>query len=104
VIVPSTTQALATTSERSSFTPKVPRTSTDIARALDCARTQFQENHANRIVVLSDGVDSTRPARAIALPPGTVGVSLADTERLDIAVTDVQAPSAVRSASPSMSA
>jgi Mg-chelatase subunit ChlD/uncharacterized membrane protein len=76
------------------------RAATDIARALDCARTLFQENHANRVVLLTDGVDSTRPAREISLPPGSIGVSLADAERLDIAVTDVQAPAAVRSGEP----
>jgi Mg-chelatase subunit ChlD len=76
------------------------RGSTDLTRAIESARTLFQENAANRIVFLTDGVDSTRPAREIPLPPGTIGVSLADTEHLDVAVTDVQAPAAVRSGEP----
>jgi Mg-chelatase subunit ChlD len=102
VLLPPTTAPLEPTSERSSFKPSgvKNRAATDIARALDCARSLFQENHANRVVLLSDGVDSTRPAREISLPPGTIGVSLADEERLDVAVTDVQAPSAVRSGEP----
>jgi Mg-chelatase subunit ChlD len=76
------------------------RNSTDLSRAIDSARALFQENAANRIVLLTDGVDSTRPAREIILPPGTLGVSLADAQRLDVAVTDVQAPAAVRSGEP----
>jgi len=76
------------------------RESTDIARAIESARALFQENAVNRIVLLTDGVDSIRPAREIELPPGTLGVPLADPERLDVAVTDVQAPLAVRSGEP----
>ncbi|HVE40818.1 MAG TPA: vWA domain-containing protein, partial [Planctomycetota bacterium] len=98
VLLSPTTAPLEITPDRSTAVKN--RSSTDIARALDCARTLFQENHANRIVLLSDGVDSTRPAREIPLPPGSVGVSLADAERLDVAVSDVQAPSAVRSGEP----
>jgi Mg-chelatase subunit ChlD len=76
------------------------RSATDFGRALECARSLFVENALNRVVLLTDGLDSTRPAREIELPPGSLGVSLRDTERLDVAVTDVQAPLAVRSGEP----
>lgn len=76
------------------------RASTDVARAFETARTLFQERAANRIVVLTDGLDSTRSARAVEIPPDSVGISLADPRRLDVAIADVQAPLAVRSGEP----
>lgn len=76
------------------------RASTDFARAVESARALFQDQAANRIVLLTDGVDSTRAARQIELPPGTIGVPLADPSRLDVAIADVQAPLAVRSGEP----
>ncbi len=76
------------------------RSSTDLNRALETARTLFRESAANRIVLLTDGLDSTRPAREIEWPPGTLGVPLADPARLDLAVVDVQAPLAVRAGEP----
>lgn len=78
----------------------IERTATDFARALDCGRTLFQENAANRLVLLTDGLATTRPAREIELPPSTVGVSLADARELDVGISDVQAPLAVRSGEP----
>src|SRR5579862_1009961 len=37
-------------------------TSTDFTRAFDTARSLFHDHAANRIVLLTDGIDSTRPA------------------------------------------
>lgn len=78
----------------------IERTATDVTRAIDTARTLFRDRSANRIVLLTDGLDSTRPARGIDLPPGTVGIPLEDPQKLDLAVVDVQAPLAVRSGEP----
>lgn len=80
--------------------PSLDRGATDFSRAFETARTLFQERAANRIVVLSDGLDSTLPARAVEIPAESVGIPLADPKRLDVAVADVQAPLAVRSGEP----
>jgi Ca-activated chloride channel family protein len=76
------------------------RTSTDLARALETARSLFQEHVANRVVLLSDGIDSTRPTSGIDLPPNSIGIPLGDPRHLDVAIVDVQAPLAVRSGEP----
>lgn len=76
------------------------RKSTDMTRALDTARSLFRERTNNRIVLLTDGLDSTRPARTISLPPGLLGISLSDLQKPDLAIVDVQAPLAVRSGEP----
>ncbi|MCI4354774.1 MAG: VWA domain-containing protein, partial [Thermoplasmata archaeon] len=76
------------------------RNSTDIRLALDLARTLFRERSANRIVLLTDGLNSAAPAREIDLPPGTLGVSLTDPRKPDLAIVDVQAPLAVRAGEP----
>jgi Ca-activated chloride channel family protein len=98
VIVPPSSRPL----EIQDFRPPetIGRAATNFTRALESARSLFQERAANRIVLLTDGLDSTRPARDIALPPGTVGIRLGDPERLDVAIADVQAPLAVRSGEP----
>jgi Mg-chelatase subunit ChlD len=80
--------------------PALDRGATDIARALETARSLFQEHAANRVVLLTDGLDSTRPARGIDLPPDALGIPLGDPQRLDAAIADVQAPIAVRSGEP----
>lgn len=77
-----------------------PRKGTNLSAAVQTARALFQEHAANRIVLLTDGRDSTRPAREIELPPDTVGIQLSDPDRLDVAIADVQAPLAVRSGEP----
>jgi Mg-chelatase subunit ChlD len=76
------------------------RNATDLTRALDLARTLYQERAANRIVVLTDGLDSTRPASGIELPPGTEAIPLLDPQKSDLAIVDIQAPLAVRSGEP----
>jgi Mg-chelatase subunit ChlD len=98
VIVPPSARPL----EIQDFAPAeaLERAATDFSRALESARSLFQERAANRIVLLTDGLDSTRPARDLELPPGTAGVRLGDPERLDVAIADVQAPLAVRSGEP----
>ena len=80
--------------------PPLRRGATDVARAIETARTLFQEQAANRVVLLTDGLDSTQPARAIELPAGAIGIPLGDPERLEAAVAQVQAPLAVRSGEP----
>jgi len=75
------------------------RSSTDYSRAFDTARTLFLDHAANRIVLLTDGVDSTRPVSHLELPPATVAVPLTGTAP-DFAIVDVQAPLAVRSGEP----
>ena len=75
------------------------RSSTDFSRALEAARSLFQDHATNRIVLITDGLDSTRPASRVELPPGTLGVPLAGPAG-DVAIVDVQAPLAVRSGEP----
>jgi Mg-chelatase subunit ChlD/uncharacterized membrane protein len=75
------------------------RTSTDFARALETARSLFQDRSTNRVVLITDGIDTTRPASRVDLPPGTVGVPLAGVPG-DVALVDVQAPLAVRTGEP----
>jgi uncharacterized membrane protein/uncharacterized protein YegL len=98
VIVPPSARPL----EIGDFSPpeSLERAATNVTRALESARSLFQERAANRIVLLTDGLDSTRPAREIEIPPGTLGVPLGDPQRLDVAIADVQAPLAVRSGEP----
>ena len=79
--------------------PALRRSTTDFARAFDAARLLFQEHAANRIVLMTDGLDSTRPAARIEIPPGTLGLPLAG-GAAEVAVVDVQAPLAVRSGEP----
>ncbi len=76
------------------------RNATDLRRALDLAQTLFQERSSNRIVLLTDGLNSAGPAREIDLPPGTLAVSLTDPQKPDLAIVDVQAPLAVRAGEP----
>jgi Ca-activated chloride channel family protein len=76
------------------------RNATDLHRALDLARTLFQERSANRIILLTDGLNSAAPAREIDLPPGTLALSLTDPQKSDLAIVDVQAPLAVRAGEP----
>jgi len=95
VMVPPTTQPLTATA-----LPAMDRGATDVSRALETARSLFQEHAANRIVLLTDGLDSTRPARGIDLPPDALGIPLGDPQRLEVAIADVQAPLAVRSGEP----
>jgi Mg-chelatase subunit ChlD len=80
--------------------PAVVRGATDVARALETARSLFQEHAANRVVLLTDGLDSTQAARAIDVPTDALGIALGDPQRLDVAIADVQAPPAVRSGEP----
>ena len=53
VMVPPTTSPLSV-----SAMPALDRGATDIGRALETARTLFQEHAANRVVLLTDGLDS----------------------------------------------
>src|SRR4029079_16764378 len=76
------------------------RNATDLTRALDLARTLCQERAANRIVVLTDGLDRTHPASGIEFPPGTEAIPLLDSQKSDLAIVDIQAPLAVRSGEP----
>lgn len=75
------------------------RNATDHARGIAVARSLFQDHTANRIVLLTDGVDSTRPVARLELPPATIGVPLTGPTG-DLAIVDVQAPLAVRSGEP----
>ncbi|HLY09481.1 MAG TPA: VWA domain-containing protein [Planctomycetota bacterium] len=75
------------------------RSSTDFTRAFDSARSLAQSQFANRIVLLTDGIDSTRPARRVDIPPATIALPLAGPAG-DVAIVDVQAPVAVRSGEP----
>ncbi|HEV3027404.1 MAG TPA: VWA domain-containing protein, partial [Planctomycetota bacterium] len=75
------------------------RSSTDFSRAFDTARSVFQDHAANRIVLLTDGLDSTRPAAQVEIPAGTIAVPLSS-PAADFAIVDVQAPLAVRSGEP----
>src|SRR6185436_17634513 len=94
VIVPPSSQPL---NPGLTLPPNLDPPSTDLARAIETARTLFQDRAANRVVLLSDGVDSIRPVDGLALPAGTLGLPLVDPNRLDAAIVDVQAPLAVRS-------
>jgi Mg-chelatase subunit ChlD len=98
VLVPPSATSL--TIDRVAAPESLQRTSTDLARALETARSLFQEHVANRVVLLTDGIDSTGPTRGIELPPHSIGVPLGDPQRLDVAIVDVQAPLAVRSGEP----
>jgi Mg-chelatase subunit ChlD len=75
------------------------RSATDFTRAFETARSLFQDRAANRIVLLTDGLDSTRPASRVEIPASTVGIPLAG-PAADVAIVDVQAPLAVRSGEP----
>ncbi|HVR84491.1 MAG TPA: VWA domain-containing protein, partial [Planctomycetota bacterium] len=75
------------------------RSSTDFTRAFETARSLFQDHAANRIVLLTDGIDSTRPAAQVDIPEGTIAVPLTS-PLADVAIVDVQAPVAVRSGEP----
>lgn len=97
VVVPPGTRPL----ERTAIAPDetLRRAATDFTRAFDAARALFQDHAANRIVLLSDGVDSTRPAARIDVPPATLALPLPGPAS-DVAIVDVQAPVAVRSGEP----
>jgi Ca-activated chloride channel family protein len=75
------------------------RSSTDFTRAFDTARSLFQDQAANRIVLLTDGIDSTRPASQVEVPAAVIAVPLSSSAP-DFAIVDVQAPLAVRSGEP----
>jgi Mg-chelatase subunit ChlD len=73
---------------------------THLAEALAVARGLFREGATNRIVLLTDGLDTARRAAEIDLPPGTLAVRLSDPDWNDLAVTGVEAPTAVRAGEP----
>jgi uncharacterized protein YegL len=70
----------------------------DLGRAAAAARALFQEDATNRIVLFTDGRDTT--GAGFDPPPGTFLVRLDDPSRTDAAVADVQAPLTVRSGEP----
>ncbi len=74
--------------------------STDPACGLAAAQALFEEGSANHIVLVTDGRVPLVPARDIRLPPGTLGVRLADAGFRDVAVVSVEAPVAVRAGEP----
>ncbi|HZE96829.1 MAG TPA: VWA domain-containing protein, partial [Planctomycetota bacterium] len=76
------------------------RSATDFSSAFAAARTLFQSQAANRIVVLTDGLESTQPANRVEIPPDTLAVPLTEDRGNDLAIVDVQAPLAVRSGEP----
>ena len=74
--------------------------STDLARALAAAHAIYREGASNRIVLVTDGRDTTRPPDAIEIPPGLLAVRLDDRLRRDVAVARLEAPLAVRAGAP----
>lgn len=79
------------------WTESLDVTSTDLSRGLETARALFSDDAENRIVLVTDGRDTTRPDPL--LPEGTALIRL-EGPRKDVAVVDVSAPLAVRMGEP----
>ncbi len=87
-------------SELEEWTDRLDVHRTDFAAALGTARGLFQEESANRIVLVTDGRETGRAPAPPRLPPEALAVRLDAAARTDLAVVHVHAPLAVRTGEP----